>query len=79
MSGHHYLFITREETNLNARALTIREERAQIGQVASIKLTLLLYRSQNLTTYARLLLRRMMYLQCKPKMKNIEQVEGLLF
>ena len=40
--------------NLNKRALTIREERAQIGQVAFIKSALPLYRCQNPTTYARL-------------------------
>ena len=33
---------------------SIREERAQIGQVALIKLALLLFRSQTLKTYARL-------------------------
>ena len=40
--------------NLNKRALTIREERAQIGQVAFIKIVLPLCRCQNPTTYARL-------------------------
>jgi len=54
MRGHHKLFIIREAANLNARALTIREERTQIGEVALIKLASLLYRSQNLKTYARL-------------------------
>ena len=54
MRGHHKLFIICEAANLSARALTIREERTQIGEVALIKLALLLYRSQNLKTYARL-------------------------
>ena len=40
--------------NLNKRALTIREEKAQIGQVAFIKIVLPLCRCQNPTTYARL-------------------------
>ena len=38
MRGHHKLFIIREAANLNVRALTIREERTQIGEVALIKL-----------------------------------------
>ena len=38
MRGHHSLFIIHEAANLNARALTIREERTQIGLVTLIKL-----------------------------------------
>ena len=38
--------------NLNEKALTIIEERAQICQVAFIKIALPLYRCQNPTTYA---------------------------
>ena len=45
---------SRKRQNLNKRALTIREERAQIGQVAFIKIVLPLCRCQNPTTYARL-------------------------
>ena len=40
--------------NLNERVLAIRGERAQIGQVALVKIALTLYRCQNLTTYVQL-------------------------
>ena len=40
--------------NLNERVLAIRGERAQIGQVALLKIALTLYRCQNLTTYVQL-------------------------